>query len=542
MIEINSESLTAAANSIGEAHSTIKVASTLAALQGAVSAYSTVPGLQHAFTQHSSAAFGMAGSGTETMGQYSKFFSWIAGNLSSTAKAFQNQEQENAADLTLKLGSADNISMSLARLEASPEWVPGALTFVPPVTTAEAATPLAVLIAQFAGTTDAAVTNLVNFWTNSAASMNEALGQLISARTQILSSNYGTYIDGAVMTLETTIARGEVFAANATTMATFVGTIAATRSSTLAALELIQAQTALITDQATRLAVEQAEVAALMSGSYQTGLTASVPPIADLSQPPSNGSSAALHITGGGGANGNMNGELNNVGAHAANTQPVAVGQNAPVQTPPQVGNAPAATSPAGFNPAAPHLANPGGYTSPAGMSPTPLGTTAGLGTTTPAGSLGQAARMSTFDAMTSGLNRFANAPATANTFGGAPSRTISGQPGASTSGFANGRPSLPPGTAGNTPHGSAQTPGHSSGANPTHNTRGSGTTVVSSTSNNARGGYGMGPGGRYNNRNQPEPGVDTVKIHPIELAANAKELVGTLPLTTPRVIGSAAR
>lgn len=578
MIEIDLESLKGASGKVGTALESVMEDQASLELTTGLGVYSRAPGLQHAFAQHSAAVSGSAGSGTETIGNYSSFFAWIGSNLKSFSDFFDQQEQANAKALENAQDGVNTVSRFAAYLADRPKWSEGALAFTPPTGAVEAATPLAALLPQFSSTNDAAVEAMVDFWNSAAKNMNSALTQLASARSDLLSSNQGSYIDGAVDTLDKVISRGQAFEANATSMATFVGTIPGTRKATLTALELIQAETALILNPVVRLAVQRAEIAALMTGPYQAGLTASVPPITDLSQPPTNGSSATVNIGGNDAVHGTMNSPLNNVGAQgisAANT--VAASHAAGAQVPPQLAGANAMAPGAAVNPVNTFGGpNGGGYNGPFGGAGAPTGGYSGVGgngmgtagpltrfgangvgnfaqqgqTFAAAGTPGQQGKMSLLQAMTGQYpggplaapgSRGAGGSANSNGPGGL------GSPGQSGAGQMAGYAANPRGFAGS-PGANAGIPGsgHSPapGATSSHGgvRGGSGTAVMASPSKSGgRGTVVAGSGGRHN-RNHTEPGVEAVRIHPIELAANARELVGELPLTTPRVIGEQVR
>ena len=380
MIKFDPLTLAHVENELMNVYSTV-LSMRLAATAGA---FTTVPSINAAFTQHQTIWAGQAGSAVDTIENIRDRIRWVHELFSAHISGFSLQEELSKASL-------DNLHSKVTRnpaehhlnLPTGANWEIQNVLYTGPVAAGEAATPLAALIAAFQGD-DAIPLLAAKRWHDAGHQLGSAMASLNQASNMIAASAQGSSFDAARAAIGDLVKLGTIVSANTRTMAASVSQFPTIRATNLAALQAIQTSTAAIPAPAERLAAEQAAVASFVSSHLQPSLELVKPPVTNLGVP-------VATRSGGGALNAGSFGEsstpsvINAVNGHVGSATPTTsgafadqsaravsqAGHAAPTHLATAPASAPAATpTPTG----AAHLSPAGGpsvgATSPASASP----------------------------------------------------------------------------------------------------------------------------------------------------------------------------
>lgn len=357
-------------------------------------AYTTVPSLNQSFIQHSSYWAGQPGGAEQVIAKLERDIQWIDNMLDNHISVIEQQDQMTGNMLDKFDFTNAEKGIGLTKCFAPRNTEPFSnLSYLTPVTVAEAGTPLMPLIAQFTST-DTAPLDAARRWQMAAGKVNATAERLMYASGGLAGATEGASFDEARSALEDFAKRSRTIAANAEMMAESVSLLPIVRSQGLAALQAIQAHTAAIPEPAVRLATEQAEVATFVSTHLQPSLDIVKPPVYNFGVPVSGrtGSGAAklqsFATTGPAAPFNGFSGHID----HADSVEPQELGQQS-TEAVNDTPNPTATTQPASAAPQAPNTAPttqavnpsgtpahaPGGPAAP--VSPTPSTPTLPAGT-----------------------------------------------------------------------------------------------------------------------------------------------------------------
>lgn len=320
MIKFDLHALQQAQRSFGEA--LIGLNSLRAATAGA---FTTVPSINAAFTQHQTIWAGQAGSAVDTIENIRDRIRWVHELFSAHISGFSLQEELSKASL-------DNLHSQVTRnpaehhlnLPTGANWEIQNVLYTGPVAAGEAATPLAALIAAFQGD-DAIPLLAAKRWHDAGHQLGSAMASLNQASNMIAASAQGSSFDAARAAIGDLVKLGTIVSANTRTMAASVSQFPTIRATNLAALQAIQTSTAAIPAPAERLAAEQAAVASFVSSHLQPSLELVKPPVTNLGVP-------VATRSGGGALNAGSFGEsstpsvINAVNGHVGSATPTTSG------------------------------------------------------------------------------------------------------------------------------------------------------------------------------------------------------------------------
>ena len=248
--------------------------------------YTGVPSLKAAYTQHGTFWSGQSGSAKNVVDILTSNVSWLLEVFSNQLEGFDLQEyfsKQSFDQVNSQVLVADNRMRKFFIPTRDSRSIDN-LMYNTPVTVAEATMPLASLISAFQGD-DSAPLAVADSWENAAKALKDSMDNLKSASTGLASSSEGYSFDTAREAIDDVHKTGLVVASNTTAMAGSVRQFPLVRSTTLQALETIQATTSLIADPAERLLAEQAAVANFVSSQLQPSLEMVRPPVSNLGVP-----------------------------------------------------------------------------------------------------------------------------------------------------------------------------------------------------------------------------------------------------------------
>ncbi|WP_448851168.1 hypothetical protein [Corynebacterium sp. 335C] len=248
--------------------------------------YSPVPSLQKLATEHSSAMSTASGSAVLVASAIQREMAWAATNLASFINAVESHEGLSSAALATALdGGARALTVAAHQFQARPMFQPGNVLFTPPALTVELSADPEALLQQFQASNDGAVGAAAQYWTGYAASMTDLAATLATLAGRLTSENSGPSVTAAAAMLGNLGARATKVAESSTIISGHLAQMPAIKAMAVNQLSGIIASTSGITKPAAREAVQRAETAAFLTGTYLPQLTTATPAISSLTVP-----------------------------------------------------------------------------------------------------------------------------------------------------------------------------------------------------------------------------------------------------------------
>ncbi|WP_296105855.1 hypothetical protein [uncultured Corynebacterium sp.] len=258
--------------------------------------YTGEPGLRMLGEQHFQVVNGQVGSAVHTLRQLRRLIRWLAEGTKEMRGAFVGQDDASAAILC----GLKSIQDTDFTFPSRPDGTFSPFDFSEPMP-GDGDDPSAVLAMLDAGD-DSDIYALAEYWHNLSSSLNETVDALARARTH-LEENTGEAIEAAASCCAQVMATAQSFADNATAMHASVSQLPHIRQAARTQIAAIEADHTAAVAAATspagvRAAGEIARAATreFMTGPYQAMLTAAVPPLRNLTEPPNVGQGGG-HLT-----------------------------------------------------------------------------------------------------------------------------------------------------------------------------------------------------------------------------------------------------
>lgn len=267
-----------------------------------VGGFTSSPALATVASQYASYLTGHPGSLATATASLVAEIDFLHSTLGSLADALRCQEENSAEafDRTTRVtqGPAECRVFTMSTRNDVPVTDLG---YIPPVAAAEAASQLKALTAMFVGD-DSSILAASGHWMSTGARITAAVESLQRAAAILAATTRGSAFENATASIESTVARGTVIAANAVAMGRAMAELPPIRTAALTRLLSLEAEAeartaavaataaldpaAAVAGKAAAEAATRADVTAFVTGFLQPALDTARPPVTNLGTEP----------------------------------------------------------------------------------------------------------------------------------------------------------------------------------------------------------------------------------------------------------------